>query len=108
MILINKTYSVITEESAENGDFAEAGFVFENVPYTFKELVRLMRDYPIPSYWPCGGETHAWLSDSGRVDYCTGDETIESIHYAHGQPAHNARYWRLAMIAAGHAKRGAA
>lgn len=104
MILISKTYSIVTPESAENGDIAESGFVFERKPCTFKELVHLMWAHRNPSCWPCTGDPATWLSGEPETDYETGEETTESIHYARGQPAHNARYWRLAMIASGLSK----
>ena len=102
MILINKTFSEVTPESAEDGEMSDSGFVFEDVAYGFRELVQMMRDYPQPSSMPARGNTHEWLSNDYSIeDYRTGTERQESIHYSRANPAHNARYWRLAMVAAG-------
>ena len=46
MILISRTYNITTEESAEHGEHAEDGFIVEDEPVTFRELVSLMREHP--------------------------------------------------------------
>ena len=40
--LVSKTFSQVTPESAEFGDFSDSGFVWQDVPYTFRELVELL------------------------------------------------------------------
>ena len=40
MMRLSMTYETVTEESAENGDTEETGFIFENVPHTARELAR--------------------------------------------------------------------
>lgn len=103
MILISKTYTEVTPESAEHGDHSDHGFVFEDVPYTFKELVRLLRDYPESSCYPARGSTHEWVSTDYYVDdYGTYTERQESIHYSRNNPARCAKYWRWAMAATRH------
>lgn len=104
MILVSKTYDIVTEESAEYGDIAESGFVFENSEYGFRELVRLMRNFPNPSCYPTMGEIHCWLSSDPSQDYFTGDVETESIHYSKDNPQRNAKYWRWAMRAVGVAR----
>jgi hypothetical protein len=68
----------------------------------FRELVALMRQqYSQPSCSPASGATSEWLSDWPDQDYRTGDWTERSMHYAPTNPPRSARYWKLAMRAAG-------
>ena len=101
MIKISKTYEVVTHESAEHGEAAEHGFIFENEGYTFRELVQLMRDYNNLSCSPASGGVYEWLSGNSDTDYATGAETIESIHYSAENEPKKAKYWRKAMVLAG-------
>ena len=102
MILVSKTYSETTPESVDDCELSDSGFVFENSEYTFRELVRLMRDYREPSCYPANGSTHEWYSSGWNIyDYRTMTEREESIHFSHNNPPHNARYWKLAAKAAG-------
>ena len=101
MIKISKTYEIVTHESAEHGEAAEHGFIFESEGYTFRELVQLMRDYNNPSCSPASGGVYEWLSNDAYIDYATGAETIESIHYSAENEPSRAKYWRKAMVYAG-------
>lgn len=102
MILLSKTFETYTPESIENGEAEEAGFVFENVPYTFRELVRLIRmeGFTQPSCWPASGNPHEWLTTEFEPDYRTGEESIYSLHYSHNNPSRAAKYWKAAFRAA--------
>ena len=102
-ILISKTYSVITPESAEDGDIAESGYEFEDVEYTFSELVRELRDFSELSSSNSDGNIRDWVSTSSEdiVDYRTGEVTEYSLHYSRKNPACNAKYWAKALRAAG-------
>lgn len=101
MIKLSKTYEIVTHESAEHGEASEHGFIFENESYTFKELVSLMRDYNNTSCSPATGGIFEWLSSHADINYITGDETIESIHYSAENEPKKAKYWRKAMVLAG-------
>ena len=68
---------------------------------TFRELVRAMREYSFISCSPAVGATYEWLHSELEQDYRTGDYTERSMHYSRDNPEHKARYWRLAMKAAG-------
>lgn len=103
-ILIDRTYSVLTPESAECGDIAESGFVSQSEPCSFRELVDLMREHSEPSCYPSRGGTCEWFSTGFETDYRTGDDRETCIHYCRENPERMARYWRLAAIAAGHVK----
>lgn len=105
MILISKTYEVITEESAEQGEAEERGFEFEDVEYSFRELVELMRECGEASSKPSSGSIYEWLTCYGDMDMHDGSYTNYSLHYSRNNPDKNSKYWRLAMIAAGFAKR---
>lgn len=101
MIKISKTFEVVTEESAQDGEAAEHGFIFEDRPYTFRELVREMEGFPECSCQPASGDTHEWLTSYAEQDYRTGAYESESIHFSEKNPPRLAKYWRKAMRAAG-------
>jgi len=81
------TYARITEESAEQGDFAESGFC---VPYGWRfpvppqdpndpELLLTLRQ----AYSMCTGleDSGSWFTEiDGEQDYRSGDVEIKSIH----------------------------
>ena len=68
---------------------------------SFRELVDLMRDYPLPSCSHARGETFEWLSSESQQDPYSGEWTEQSIHYSRENPPRAAKYWRAAMRAAG-------
>jgi hypothetical protein len=68
---------------------------------TFRELVRLMRQYCTPSCSPARGEVYEWMMAEPEQDYRTGEHIDRSLHFARINPARRAKYWRLAMKAAG-------
>jgi hypothetical protein len=90
-------YSILTPESAADGDYAEHGFVFENRGMTFGELVHEMRNYSQSSCSPRDGGTHVWVSSEGDTDYRNGEETTYSLHYSRSNRDRYAKYWRKAM-----------
>ncbi len=104
-ILISRTYTEITPESAENGDFSDNGFISENEAVTFSELIQLMKRHPHASEYPNYGSTHVWYSTGYEVeDYGTGTERQESIHYHPHNTPNVAKYWKCAAKMAGHIK----
>ena len=72
--LVSKTYSQTTPESAEDGDFSDSGFVWEDVPYTFRELVELLdsREWT----YEHGIITNYW----NIIDFSTMTEEEEQLH----------------------------
>lgn len=69
---------------------------------TFRELVLLMRhDYTMPSSWPASGAVTEWLNAETLTDWRDGTYTERSMHFDRSNPARRAKYWRLAMRAAG-------
>ena len=101
MILISRTFDVVTPESAEDGEAAESGFLVESESVTFRELVSLMRAHPNPSCYPARGEAFEWLSSYPETDYRDASERTESLHFDQENPARRLKYWRKAMMAAG-------
>jgi hypothetical protein len=102
MIKTRRTYQTVTPESAEAGDYSEAGFMFGCFPVTdypepdetdFRGLVEEMRGYNFPSQSrPYSGNT--WITSEGEVDYKTGESTEYSLHLADSSKA---KYWIKAI-----------
>lgn len=93
--IISKTYQTVTPESAEHGDFADSGYEFEDVSYTFRELVDLIYHdgFIEPSIFPPKSGDDFWLSSDYEIeDYSTGEEISYSIHLENKSPR-MLRYW---------------
>jgi hypothetical protein len=103
MILVTKTFSVVTPESARDGDFSETGIDFENEPFTFRELVATMKAHYQPSCYPVSGNipVNVWFSSGADVDYVDGSETFTSIHFSMNNKPRSEKYWIKAAKAAG-------
>lgn len=101
MILIDRTFDVITDESAGNGDVAESGFAIQSEPVTFSELVDLMSEHSEASNWPPDGNPREWYTGDSVQNVRNGSWRSESIHYSRKNPEHMAKYWRKAAIFAG-------
>ena len=100
-IKLSQTYEIVTEESAENGEAAEIGFDWQDMPHSFRETVDLIKD---------GGFIHPsnsrgvprWLSTEVIQDQAffeDGEHRTLSLH--HGNDARSQRYWEKACKAAG-------
>src|SRR5574340_865617 len=101
-ILCHRAFSETTPESAENGDISDSGMLTENEEYSFRELVRAMRDHSECSSYPPSGDICEWLRTGYYVtDYRTGTYREETLHYSRDNPTKNAKYWRAAMRASG-------
>ena len=101
MILIDKTYSIVTPESAENGEESDSGFLSENEKVTFRELVCLMEEHPLPSCSPANGSIWEWLSTYPSTDLWTGEEETQSLHFSRQNGPWKEKYWKKAMQMAG-------
>lgn len=101
MIFISKTYEIVTHESAEYGESADAGFVYEDVEFTFRELVRELQDYAFLSCSHGNGNTSEWVSTEPYKDPYSGEYETFSLHYSHQNNGKNAKYWRKALECAG-------
>jgi len=101
-LIISRSYSETTPESAEDGDFSDTGFVYEAQEFTFRELVEELRDCYTLSESPSRGGRHVWASTSWETsDYSTGTEREENVHFHRDNPERLARYWTKALRAAG-------
>lgn len=100
MLLISKTYEIITEESAADGEVAENGFVWENSPCEFKEVVQYIEGAE-PSQHPITNAESVWFTHYGELDYLSGEYENVSFHYSKANPSKNLKYWKAAIIAAG-------
>lgn len=100
-ILISKTFTEITPESAENSDFSNSGFIDKKIKVSFRELVDLMKAHTMPSQSPNDMSIAVWY-ESGYYtsDYRTGTERSEAIHFHRDNPQNVIKYWELARIAA--------
>lgn len=97
-ILVSRTFEIVSHESAALGDAEERGFDFEAQPYTFRELVDLMREHPEASEYPCAVATpRTWFSTYPEEDYSTGDHTTHSIHFSRENKPCVAKYWNRAF-----------
>lgn len=79
MGLIRTTYDIVTPESAEDGDFAETGWVDkEGTEYSVADAIRKLEGCE-----PSSTSFHegVWYTQSdGNTNYVTGAETRESYH----------------------------
>jgi hypothetical protein len=96
---IETIYPALTDDGDYYPD-GESSTAEENV--TFRELVALMREHPNPSSSRLTGSQWEWLSAEPYQDPYTGEFIEHSLHYGRDNPPHMLRYWRLAMLAAGH------
>lgn len=102
-IIISRTYSEITPESAENGEFSDRGFITEHEKISFSRLVRLLKVCNQPSQLPNDGGTNVSYSTGFYIDdYATGTESEETIHYHKDNAPNVAKYWKWAAKFAGH------
>ena len=82
--LVNRTYTEVTPESAENGDFSDSGMVYENEPHTLESLLHELQDCSELSVSPATQATirsRTWASTQyDTEDYTTDTQRQESVH----------------------------
>lgn len=99
-IIINRTYSEVTPESSEEGDFSDNGFISEAEEVSFSELVSLMREHRQPSN-SRNNDINTWYSTGFYTsDYSTATEREECIHFSRNNTKNAEKYWKLARIIA--------
>lgn len=95
MLKISMTYEIVTPESAENGESAESGFVFDSAECTAHDLADYIKKdgFVVPS------QSHGvprWLSTPGEdVDPFTGEVETRSIHP--GKDAQSQKVWEKVL-----------
>lgn len=102
LIHVNRYYETWGPADVEAGDTDRRGADCSDA-YSFRELVDLLRDHPVPSASPlpvhCDGRYRVWFSSYDEEDYRTGDRTTYSVHLADTGPRAY-RYWlKAARIA---------
>lgn len=103
MITITRIETVYPAPEDDEDDYCpERESTSQDETVSFRELVDLMREHPMPSSIPLRGSQWEWLSTEAYQDPYSGEYTEQSIHYAASNHARNLKYWRAAMIAAGH------
>ena len=101
MITITRIETVYP--APEDDDYCPEGeSTSQDETVSFRELVDLMRDHPMPSSSHLQGTQWEWLSSEAYQDPYSGEYTEHSIHFSRENPPRNLKYWRAAMIAAGH------
>lgn len=73
---------------------------------SFRELVDLMREHSMPSCSHLEGSQWEWFSTEPYQDPYSGEYTECSLHYSRDNPSRMLKYWRAAMLAAGHSVKG--
>ena len=96
-IIISKTYEVIDCGNEECCEPDERGFVFEDVPYTFRELVEELENDGYNELSQSFG-VPCWVSVT-YDDMSNFSTVTESLHS--GRDARSQRYWEKALRAAG-------
>jgi len=94
-ILISETFETWTRDDLEHGEASDRGYLFEDVEYTFRELVEYIQrnGYTDNS----GGD---WLTANAELDsmQCGEDEDdITSLHFSHKNDERLRKYWDKAM-----------
>lgn len=94
----HQTFEIYTEESIEAGEAEETGFDWQDVQYTFRELVDMLeREY----YCAEPSDSHGvprWVTSYGEADFRTGNHENKSLHPANDRAR---RWWPKALRAAG-------
>ena len=89
-------------EDDEDDYCPEPDSVTDHAELSFRDVVLLMRhQYREPSCSPAIGAVYEWLNAETEHHYRTGEFTERSMHFDRENPPRMARYWRLAMRAAG-------
>jgi len=95
-ILVTRCYEEVTPESAEDGDFSDTGVVYENEPFSFRDLVSEIRK----GGFYREGSTE-WLTTSHEVTcYRTLTSRAETLHFSRDNPERALKYFNLAVKAA--------
>lgn len=75
--LVSKTYSEVTPESAEDGDFSETGFCWQDQVYSLEDLKHLIKSEGF--YRESRGTS--WLTTGFSTScYRTGTQREENLH----------------------------
>lgn len=102
MIIVNFVETVYPMPVADEDDYCPDGEgLVHETGLSFRELVGYMKHYAAPSCSPASGATYEWLSAPSEENWDTGEIKEYSLHYHHKNHPRYAKYWRMAMRAAG-------
>ena len=79
MFTVSKTFDLVTPESAEDGEAAESGFVFEDYRMTLREVLRELQDMGGGNLQRTYNGLTLYAYDA-ETDYRTGDSTTYALH----------------------------
>jgi hypothetical protein len=77
---VSKTFSRVTEESAEHGDAEEHGFCFEDETLSLAELLDELRLYSHLSSTVVSDHYAPWAVSEAQKDFRSGDWTHYGLH----------------------------
>jgi hypothetical protein len=97
MILLSKTYETWDEDALECGETDESGYEWEDVAYTFKELVYLIKSDGFTNASDYPAYENSWLYTEPDKDFRTGEETTYGLHFSHNNPEWMRKYWEKAL-----------
>lgn len=100
-ILVNQSYESWSQSDIDIGECSDSGFVKEDDPCTFRELVAFMKNHPVASSYPASGSVWEWYSAHPDLDFITGEVRNTAIHFSRKNPERMAKYWKLAAKVAG-------
>lgn len=101
MIDVCCTYETWDADAVEAGETDDRGFLWQDVPHTFRELVSMMTEFYEPSDYPIiPGYGRTSFSVNDDTDPRTGTQTIRTIHLSNPDDARQVRYWLKAYRAA--------
>jgi hypothetical protein len=81
MQLFNVTYAIVTPESAEQADYAETGFLLQNV--TLREALQDFLNFGEleSSCYPLSYTAHEWITARAAQDFRDGSQEERSLHF---------------------------
>lgn len=100
-ILLDRCFAETTPESCEDGDFSRTGMIEKDQPYSFRELVDMMKQHPDGSRWPDDMDIDTCYSTGFYIaDYSTCTSREETIHFSQANTPNAEKYWKRARILA--------
>ncbi len=77
---VSKTYSTVSPESAERGDFCDSGYVYENKACSLHEVLELVADHGCFDNFQDNGIYQDLYQIEREIDYSNAHETSECLH----------------------------
>ena len=77
---VSKTYDIVTEESASQGDTAESGFVFESRLMGLRQVLEEINSLGYYNNFQPKDLSQSLYGVYAETDMYSGDETTEALH----------------------------